>query len=118
MPNFDPMFFRLLGTALHADLIDASNIEQLKERAVDCAFDLTQKLSDPARLDEIIDGLTQILAAPAWAPDFIMQAIDSTNVDWLADEQAEADLRTALRQLMASLKQYRSQPPQAAKESV
>lgn len=118
MQNFDPTFFHLLGTWLSGDELEANNIEQLKERADGCAYALTLKVPIPSKLDGIVDGLTQILASPAWDQDFIMQAIDYTNVDWLADEQAEADLRTALRQLLASLKQYRSQPPQAAKESV
>ena len=99
--NIDPAFYRAFGTWLNADTIDFNDRPDLLRQARMLAGAVHDEVQD---LPALIKGLTDYLAHPV--PEVTRILMDISNVDWLADEEAQQVLREALTETLRSLQEW------------
>ena len=89
-----PTFLRVFGNCFNVDLIDLSDDAEVTSTAGAVAADLLQ---EGETADEIAAAVSETLAQ--WSPATAMAFIEATDVDWLADEATEEQLKSILTEI-------------------
>ena len=99
----DPVFLNIFTSWFNLDSIDLGDTDELLETAGVAAADLSRQYKNlDKNLEPLIEDLERSIAS--WRPDFLMQLINATSVDWLFDASSEAALRLVLQQIVSDLK--------------
>ena len=89
-----PTFLRVFGHWFNVDLINLSDDGEVTSAAGTVAADLLQ---EGETADEIAASVAEVLAQ--WSPATATAFIEATDVDWLADEATEEQLKSILAEV-------------------
>lgn len=107
----DPVFLNTLTSWFNLDSVDLRDTDELLRTAGVAAADLARQYRN---VEPLIEDLEASIAS--WRPDFLMQLIDATSVDWLFDARSEAALKLILQKIVADLKVLAKKGDRAQKD--
>jgi len=88
----DPALHDVLLSWFNLDSVDMNDKEGLFDNAGAAAGDLARRyLQKHSSLEPLISDIETFVSV--WGPDFTMQIINITSVDWLADDEYENALK-------------------------
>ena len=89
-----PVFLQAFGTWFNVDQVDLSDDAEVTSTAGAVASELLQQ---GETADEIAAAVSETLAN--WGPAAAAAFIEATDVDWLADDAAEEQLKSILAEI-------------------
>lgn len=91
--TIDPRYLRAFGTWFNVDLIESWDETWIAQTAA------TMASSCPGDPEEI--GAAFARALDGWSPEVVLSFVEASDVDWLADDEAEDRLRQVLSAAVA-----------------